>query len=60
MANQLGLVFGKLDCTPRWRERLSGLAIPALVVHVVEQGEVELAASSQGSAHFCALVVLQV
>jgi pimeloyl-ACP methyl ester carboxylesterase len=33
MANQLGLVFGTLDCTPRWRERLPGLAIPALVVH---------------------------
>jgi pimeloyl-ACP methyl ester carboxylesterase len=32
MANQLGLVFAKLDCTPRWRERLSELAIPALVV----------------------------
>ncbi len=23
MANQLGMVFAKLDCTPRWRERLS-------------------------------------
>jgi pimeloyl-ACP methyl ester carboxylesterase len=33
MANQLGMVFGRLDCTPRWRERLPGLAIPALVVH---------------------------
>jgi pimeloyl-ACP methyl ester carboxylesterase len=33
MANQLGLVFAKLDCTPRWRERLSELAIPTLVVH---------------------------
>src|SRR6266487_478739 len=33
MANQLGMVFAKLDCTPRWRERLSELAIPALVVH---------------------------
>ena len=33
MANQLGTVFVKLDCTPRWRERLSELAIPALVVH---------------------------
>ena len=32
MANQVGLVFGKLDCTARWRERLSELAIPALVV----------------------------
>src|SRR5271165_1604635 len=33
MANQLGMVFAKLDCTPRWRERLFELAIPALVVH---------------------------
>jgi pimeloyl-ACP methyl ester carboxylesterase len=33
MANQLGMVFAKLDCSPRWRERLSELAIPALVVH---------------------------
>src|SRR6266511_2522705 len=32
-ANQLGRVFSKLDCTPRWRERLPELAIPALVVH---------------------------
>jgi pimeloyl-ACP methyl ester carboxylesterase len=33
MANQLGMVFGRLDCTPRWRERLAELAMPALVVH---------------------------
>jgi pimeloyl-ACP methyl ester carboxylesterase len=33
MANQLGVVFAKLDCKPRWRERLPELAIPALVVH---------------------------
>jgi pimeloyl-ACP methyl ester carboxylesterase len=33
MANQLGLVFSRLDCTPRWRERLHQLAMPALVVH---------------------------
>ena len=33
MASQLGMVFASLDCTPRWRERLSELAIPALVVH---------------------------
>ncbi len=33
MANQLGIVFGRLDCTPRWRDRLSELAIPVLVVH---------------------------
>lgn len=33
MANQFGVVFAKLDCTPRWRERLGELAIPTLVVH---------------------------
>jgi pimeloyl-ACP methyl ester carboxylesterase len=33
MANQLALVFSKLDCKPRWRERLPDLAIPTLVVH---------------------------
>jgi pimeloyl-ACP methyl ester carboxylesterase len=33
MANQLGMVFSKLDCTPRWRERLSEIKIPTLVVH---------------------------
>ncbi|MFI7284646.1 alpha/beta fold hydrolase [Micromonospora chersina] len=33
MANHLGMVFAKLDCTPRWRERLHELAIPTLVVH---------------------------
>ncbi len=33
MANQLGMVFSKLDCKPRWRERMPELAIPALVVH---------------------------
>lgn len=33
MANQLGLVFSRLDCAPRWRERLSGIGVPALVVH---------------------------
>ena len=33
MANQLGIVFSKLECKPRWRERLPELAIPALVVH---------------------------
>jgi len=32
-ANQLGMVFARLDCTPRWRERLPEIAIPALVVH---------------------------
>lgn len=33
MANQLGMMFSKLDCRPRWRERLTDLALPALVVH---------------------------
>ncbi|MFG2566257.1 alpha/beta fold hydrolase [Streptomyces sp. NPDC048567] len=33
MANQIGTVFAHLDCKPRWRERLSGLAVPTLVVH---------------------------
>ncbi|MGE3663049.1 MAG: alpha/beta fold hydrolase [Pseudonocardia sp.] len=33
MANQLGMVFARLDCAPRWRERLPELAVPALVVH---------------------------
>jgi pimeloyl-ACP methyl ester carboxylesterase len=32
-ANQLGMVFAKLDCAPRWRERLGELTLPALVVH---------------------------
>ncbi|MFD0683849.1 alpha/beta fold hydrolase [Actinomadura fibrosa] len=33
MANQLGMVFSKLDCTPRWRERLPDIGVPTLVVH---------------------------
>jgi pimeloyl-ACP methyl ester carboxylesterase len=33
MANQMGFVFAKLNCKPRWRKRLSELSIPALVVH---------------------------
>lgn len=33
MANQLGLVFAKLDCKPRWRERLPEIEVPTLVVH---------------------------
>ncbi|MET9579567.1 alpha/beta fold hydrolase [Streptomyces sp. DT199] len=33
MANQLGMVFSRLDCTPRWRERLPEIAVPTLVVH---------------------------
>jgi pimeloyl-ACP methyl ester carboxylesterase len=32
-ANQLGMVFSKLDCTPRWRERLPEIEVPTLVVH---------------------------
>lgn len=33
MANQLGMVFARLDCQPRWRERLPEIAVPTLVVH---------------------------
>lgn len=33
MANQMGMVFSKLDCTPRWRERLPEIDVPTLVVH---------------------------
>lgn len=32
-ANHLGTVLAKLDCRPRWRERLPELALPTLVVH---------------------------
>ena len=32
-ANQLGMVFGRLDCAPRWRQRLGELTLPTLVVH---------------------------
>lgn len=32
-ANQGGTVFARLDCAPRWRERLGELAVPTLVVH---------------------------
>jgi pimeloyl-ACP methyl ester carboxylesterase len=32
-ANQLGMVFAKIDCEPRWRERLAELTMPTLVVH---------------------------
>ncbi|MFF7456446.1 alpha/beta fold hydrolase [Kitasatospora sp. NPDC008115] len=32
-ANQLRMVFSRLDCEPRWRERLPGIAVPTLVVH---------------------------
>jgi len=33
MANQMGMVFSRLDCTPRWRERLPEIKVPTLVVH---------------------------
>ncbi len=33
LANQLGMVFRELDCTPRWRERLPRIEVPTLVVH---------------------------
>lgn len=33
LANQLATVFSRLDCSPRWRERLGALALPTLVVH---------------------------
>ena len=33
MANQMRMVFSKLDCKPRWRERLSEIEVPTLVVH---------------------------
>lgn len=32
-ANQLGMVFSRLDCAPRWRERLGAITVPTLVVH---------------------------
>ena len=32
-ASQLGTVFARLDCSPRWRERLSELTLPTLVAH---------------------------
>ena len=32
-ANQLGMVFSRIDCAPRWRERLGELDMPTLVVH---------------------------
>jgi pimeloyl-ACP methyl ester carboxylesterase len=27
------MVFARLDCAPRWRQRLGELTLPALVVH---------------------------
>lgn len=32
-ANQGGTVFARIDCAPRWRERLPEIAMPTLVVH---------------------------
>jgi pimeloyl-ACP methyl ester carboxylesterase len=32
-ANQFGIMFARLDCAPRWRERLGELTLPTLVVH---------------------------
>jgi pimeloyl-ACP methyl ester carboxylesterase len=33
MASQLGMVFARLNCKPRWRQRLPEIEVPALVVH---------------------------
>lgn len=33
MANQMRMVFSRLDCAPRWRERLPEIGVPTLVVH---------------------------
>lgn len=33
LADQLGMVFSRLDCRPRWRERLGEVEVPTLVVH---------------------------
>ena len=33
MANQMRMVFSRIDCKPRWRERLPELSLPTLVVH---------------------------
>jgi pimeloyl-ACP methyl ester carboxylesterase len=27
------MVFSRIDCAPRWRDRLGGLDVPTLVVH---------------------------
>lgn len=32
-ANQLGTTFSRIDCNPRWRERLPDISVPTLVVH---------------------------
>ena len=33
MANQLGTVFARLNCEPRWREHLPEIDVPTLVLH---------------------------
>ncbi|UVI34916.1 alpha/beta fold hydrolase [Brevibacterium spongiae] len=33
LADQVGMVFSRLDCRPRWRERLPELTLPTLIVH---------------------------
>jgi pimeloyl-ACP methyl ester carboxylesterase len=33
MDNQVGMVFSRLNCKPRWRERLPEINLPTLVVH---------------------------
>lgn len=33
LANQMGMVFSRLDCEPRWRERLPEIEVPTLIVH---------------------------
>ena len=33
MANQMSTLFAKLNCKPRWRERLPEIEVPTLVVH---------------------------
>ena len=33
MANHIAMVFSKLNCKPRWRERLPEIEVPTLVVH---------------------------
>ena len=33
MANQMGMMFSRLNCRPRWRKRLCEIKIPTLVVH---------------------------
>ena len=32
-SNQRAMVFARLDCAPRWRERLGEIGVPTLVVH---------------------------